>query len=74
MPLEREKLSAAYDRLEKHFSEAKPDRMDGLRLDWANKWLLIRASNTEPIARIIAEAPTAEEAADLCEQSSKIMG
>ena len=74
VPLEREKLSAAYDRLEKHFSEAKPDRMDGLRLDWSNKWLLIRASNTEPIARIIAEAPTAEEAADLCEQSSKIMG
>ncbi len=74
VPLERDKLSAAYDRLEKHFADAKPDRMDGLRLDWANKWLLIRASNTEPIARIIAEAPTADEAAELCEQSAKIMG
>ena len=74
VPLEREKLSAAYERLESHFSDAKSDRMDGLRLDWPNKWLLIRASNTEPIARIIAEAPTAEEAAALCDQSAMIMG
>ena len=74
VPLEREKLAAAYDRLLDHFSDAKPDRMDGLRLDWEDKWLLIRASNTEPIARIIAEAPTADEAATLCEQSARILG
>ena len=73
VPLEREKLNAAYDQLESHFSDAKADRLDGLRLDWDNKWLLIRASNTEPIARIIAEAPSAEDAASLCEQSARIM-
>jgi phosphomannomutase len=35
---------------------------DGLRLEFANKWLHVRASNTEPIIRLIAEAPTREEA------------
>ncbi len=37
-------------------------KLDGLRLDWDDKWLLVRGSNTEPIVRAIAEAPTAAEA------------
>ena len=65
--LPAEQVPAALDRLEEHFKEAKPDRMDGLRIDWPTKWLLVRASNTEPIVRAIAEAPTAEEAQELCE-------
>lgn len=38
---------------------------DGLRLGFENKWLHVRASNTEPIIRLIAEAPTREEAESL---------
>ena len=52
--------------LEQHFADAQTDRLDGLRLDWPNKWLLIRGSNTEPIVRIFAEAPTAAEAQATC--------
>ena len=36
--------------------EAATSRLDGLRLDWPGGWLLVRASNTEPIVRIVAEA------------------
>ncbi len=36
--------------------EAEADRHDGLRLDWADAWAHVRASNTEPIVRVIAEA------------------
>ncbi len=71
--LPREKLAAGYAALEKHFHEAKTDRLDGLRLDWANKWLLIRCSNTEPIVRTIAEAPTLKEAERLCNESAAIL-
>jgi phosphomannomutase len=41
------------------------DRQDGLRLDWPEerRWAHLRPSGTEPIVRIIAEAPTREEAA-----------
>ncbi|HSJ10465.1 MAG TPA: hypothetical protein VK928_11150, partial [Longimicrobiales bacterium] len=43
------------------------DRQDGLRLDWpdAARWLHLRASGTEPILRIIAEAPSEEGAREL---------
>jgi len=66
-PFPQEKLSAAYDALEKRFPEARAERMDGLRLDWPNRWLLLRGSNTEPVVRIIAEAPLAAEAEKLCQ-------
>ncbi|MEP7236010.1 MAG: phosphoglucosamine mutase [Ignavibacteriota bacterium] len=35
---------------------------DGIRFDFEKSWLHVRASNTEPIIRLIAEAPTREEA------------
>ncbi len=41
------------------------NREDGIRFDFDNSWLQARASNTEPIIRIIAEAPTTEEAKSL---------
>lgn len=42
---------------------AKIDEQDGVRVDFGSKgWLHVRASNTEPILRMIAEAPTVEEA------------
>jgi len=48
-------LVAALARIEQAFPDAKPDRLDGLRLDWPGGWLLVRASNTEPIVRLVAE-------------------
>ena len=71
--LPREKIAAALDALELHFSDAACDRLDGLRLDWPGRWLLVRASNTEPIVRAIAEAPMEEEARALCESAAKVL-
>jgi phosphomannomutase len=65
----RQQIPAALDRLEQRFSDAQADRQDGLRLDWPEKWLLVRASNTEPIVRAIAEATTRAEAERLCEEA-----
>ena len=72
--LASDKVAGALDSLEKHFEQAKADRLDGLRLDWPDKWLLIRASNTEPIVRVIAEAPSAEEAKGLCDDAASVIG
>jgi phosphomannomutase len=49
-------LAAALERIAAAFPEARPDRLDGLRLDWPGGWLLVRSSNTEPIVRLVAEA------------------
>jgi phosphomannomutase len=42
---------------------------DGIRFDFGNSWLHVRPSNTEPIIRLIAEAPTKEEAEALIARS-----
>jgi phosphomannomutase len=68
-----EKIPDALNALEKHFSDAKSDRLDGLRLDWPGRWLLVRGSNTEPIVRAVAEAPTAAEAANLCTMATQVL-
>ena len=68
-----EKVPSALDALGKHFAGAQADRLDGLRLDWPDGWLLVRASNTEPIVRAVAEAQTADEARRLCEEASRVL-
>jgi len=49
-------LAEALERVARAFPEARASRLDGLRLAWEGGWLLVRASNTEPIVRIVAEA------------------
>jgi phosphomannomutase len=58
-------LGPLYHRLRRRFADAAADDRDGLRLSWADRWLHIRPSGTEPIVRLIAEAPTAAEAESL---------
>jgi phosphomannomutase len=55
-------LAPLYERLRRRFADAEADERDGLRLAWADRWLHIRPSGTEPIVRLIAEAPTPSEA------------
>ncbi len=55
--------------LDRHFADAACDRLDGLRLDWPGKWLLVRASNTEPIVRAIAELPSRRSPGRLLQSS-----
>jgi len=71
--LSRDQVISAFDALEEHFDDATPDRLDGLRLDWTDRWLLVRASNTEPIVRIVAEAPDAATAEELCERAGGVL-
>jgi phosphomannomutase len=67
------RVKEALAKLEKHFSNAASSWLDGLRLDWPDRWLLVRASNTEPIVRIIAEAPQAATAQGLCEEAAEVL-
>ncbi len=71
--LPRERISAAIEAVAEHFPDAQTDRLDGLRLDWPGKWLLVRASNTEPIVRAVAEASSEAEAARLCREAEAAM-
>lgn len=64
----RESLPKLFAALPQRFPEAKTNSVDGLRLDWEDRWVHVRSSNTEPIVRVIAEAPGIEEATDLCQK------
>jgi len=55
-------LAAAYSGLKARFPDAQADERDGLRLAWEDRWVHLRPSGTEPVIRLIAEAPTQGEA------------
>jgi phosphomannomutase len=61
-------VASLWDQVAAAFPEARADRRDGLRLEWNDRWVHVRASNTEPIVRVIAEAPDAPGARSLADQ------
>lgn len=67
------RLSDAMTAIAAKYPEAESNMLDGLRLQWPDAWLLVRGSNTEPIVRAIAEAPTRVRAETLCEEAGKIL-
>jgi len=50
------------------------DTQDGLRLAWPDRWLHVRPSNTEPIVRLIAEAPAGGAAQQLVDEGKRLCG
>lgn len=54
-----------FDSLESIFDCDEINKDDGIKFIWPNKWIHIRKSNTEPIIRIFAEAPTKDEVDEL---------
>ena len=62
-------LDAVYDALKAGFTDAQVDMQDGLRLSWPDSWVHVRPSGTEPIVRVIAEAPSIDAARALVARS-----
>jgi Phosphomannomutase len=62
-------LDTVYEALRSAFPAAAADSQDGLRLSWPDRWVHVRPSGTEPIVRVIAEAPTDQEAMELVRRS-----
>jgi len=55
-------LDSVYNSLRAAFPDATVDTQDGMRLSWRDRWVHVRPSGTEPIVRVIAEAPTQADA------------
>jgi len=62
-------LDTVYHALRAAFPDAVADTQDGLRLSWSDRWVHVRPSGTEPIVRVIAEAPSDTEARELVRRS-----
>jgi len=66
------RLEPVYDGLRRRFPDAAMDAQDGLRLAWPDRWLHVRPSGTEPIIRLIAEAPSGADAERLIEEGRRL--
>jgi phosphomannomutase len=69
LPRPEASLEKVYGALESAFGDAAADRQDGLRLSWKDRWVHVRPSGTEPIVRVIAEAPDESGARELVRRS-----
>ena len=67
-------VAPALAKLKAAFAKERVSDLDGVRIDFADGWVHVRASNTEPIARIIAEAPTRERAEALVQAAARAAG
>ncbi len=71
----REDAQPVLDALPGAFPGAQVDTQDGVRLDLVDRraWLHVRPSNTEPILRLIAEAPDEATASDLLDRAEGLV-
>ncbi len=54
--------------IKKKYASERVNDIDGIKIDFPDKWVQLRKSNTEPIIRIYAEARTMAAASDLAQQ------
>ncbi len=66
-------VDAVLERMKQHYAGEKITDIDGVKIDFADSWVHLRKSNTEPIIRIYAEAHTMEEAEQLAATVKKVM-
>ena len=55
------------------YSNEQVNDIDGVKIDFPDKWVHLRKSNTEPIIRVYSEASTMEEADALGKQIMKVV-
>jgi phosphomannomutase len=63
LPLTSARIPSLLTDLQKQYSDGRINMVDGLRVEWPDRWFHVRVSQTEPIVRVICEqrgsAPTA---------------
>ena len=67
-------LDKIFATLENQFGQYPINKVDGLKIDFDDKWVHLRSSNTEPIIRIYTEAPDQTTADELADQIIAIIG
>ncbi|MDE6300418.1 MAG: phosphoglucosamine mutase [Muribaculaceae bacterium] len=66
-------VDALFEKIKTKYAGEKITTIDGVKIDFADSWVHLRKSNTEPIVRVIAEAHTAEEAKELAESVKSVI-
>lgn len=71
----KEAARPAVEAIARAYRDERIDLQDGVRVDFDSRraWLHVRASNTEPIMRLIAEAPAAETARAILDDAARVI-
>jgi phosphomannomutase len=64
----RDRILTAVDAVTQAFADQQPNTADGVRIDFDAGWVHLRASNTEPIVRVIGEGQTDTDARQLVDR------
>jgi phosphomannomutase len=70
-PCDEGRVAGALKAVEEAFGGGRTNRKDGVRVDLDDGWIHVRASNTEPIMRVIAEAADERTARGLTERARR---
>ena len=74
-PFPSQRLSEILRRARREYADHPQDTRDGVKVMLPDAWFLLRGSNTEPIMRVVAEAPSEDVAARLAgEVRDRIQG
>jgi phosphomannomutase len=66
-------VDALLMKVKEHYKDEKISTVDGVKIDFADSWVHLRKSNTEPIVRIYSEAHSVKEAQELAESMMEVM-
>ncbi len=66
-------VDAILKAVKEHYANEKITDIDGVKIDFADCWVHLRKSTTEPIIRIYSEASTMEKAESLAEDMKKVI-
>ena len=65
IPMPGEEIAHVLRAIRRRYEHMKINLLDGVHVELDNAWFHVRASNTEPVVRVVAEARTLEEAAEM---------
>ena len=66
-------IDAVLARVKEQYRNERVNDRDGVKIDFADGWVHLRRSNTEPIIRVYSEAATMDEANALAEKVMKVV-
>lgn len=69
VPSSSERMYPVLESFRRLYRDQEQNLDDGVRVEWPDAWLHVRASNTEPLVRVIVEAREEERARELYESA-----
>ena len=66
-------VDAILAKVKELYKDEEINDIDGVKIDFADKWVHLRKSNTEPIIRVYSEASTPEEAEEIGQKIMKVI-